>query len=83
MTSSRTRTAAVAASLMLLLALTACGDRLDPGPPVAQANVEINRQGMEGAKDSSDAIGVAHDTNDAGGKDGRLARLWRSDSPRS
>ena len=83
MTSSRTRTAAMAASLTLLLALAACGDRLDPGPPVAQANVEINRQGMAGAKDSSDAIGVAHNTNDAGHGDGHLSRFWRSASPRS
>lgn len=83
MTTSRTRTAAMAASLTLLLALAACGERLDPGPPAAQANVEINRQGMEGAKDAKDGIGVAHDTNDAARDDGRLSRFWRGASSRS
>jgi hypothetical protein len=83
MKTSRTRAAATAASLTLLLALAACGDRLDPGPPADQASVEINRQGMEGAKDSRDAIGVAHNTNDGERGEGRLARFWRSASPHS
>jgi hyperosmotically inducible periplasmic protein len=51
-----------------LLALAACGDRVENTemPQPAQANVEINRQGMEGAKDEKEAIGVAHDTNKMG-----------------
>ena len=53
------RTAAIASSLALLLALGACGDRVDEtAAPVNQASVEINRQGMEGAKDESAAVGV-------------------------
>lgn len=54
------RGAAVASSALLLLALAACGDRVEDTdqPPAGQASVEINRQGMEGAKDSSEAIGV-------------------------
>lgn len=83
MNTSRTRTAAMAASMTLLLALAACSERLDPGPPADQASVEINRQGMKGAKDSSEAIGVAHNTNDGQREDGRLSRFWRGASPRS
>ena len=49
-------TAATAVSLALLAALAACGERAKE--PSDQASVEINRQGMEGAKASSEAIGV-------------------------
>jgi len=54
------RTAAVAASLVFVAALAACGDRVENTemPQPAQASVEINRQGMEGAKDTRDAVGV-------------------------
>ena len=54
------RSAAIAASLVFVAALAACGDRVENTemPQPAQANVEINRQGMEGAKDSRDAVGV-------------------------
>jgi osmotically-inducible protein OsmY len=52
------RAAAIASSLAMLLALAACGDRVDESAPVNQASVEINRQGMEGAKDESAAVGV-------------------------
>ena len=55
------RTAITASSVALLLALGACGDRVENTemPLPAQANVEINRQGMEGAKDEKNAaVGV-------------------------
>ncbi|QJW83721.1 BON domain-containing protein [Ramlibacter terrae] len=56
--------ATAAASLAVLLALGACGDRIENTemPQPEQANVEINRQGMEGAKDEATAQGVANDT---------------------
>ena len=62
------RAAAVASSLALLLALAACGDRVEEPVPASQASVEINRQGMEGAKDESVAVGVEnkHDTSTMG-----------------
>jgi osmotically-inducible protein OsmY len=67
-----------ACSLAVLLALGACGDRVEntgvAQPP--QANVEINRQGMDGAKDEKAAIGV----QSAGGTDGRVARLGTGDT---
>lgn len=54
------RCAAVLGAAGVLLTLAACGDRVEntemPQPP--QASVEINRQGMEGAKDPRDAVGV-------------------------
>jgi hyperosmotically inducible periplasmic protein len=54
------RGAFAASSLAVLLALGACGDRVEntemPQPP--QANVEINRQGADGAKEEKAAIGV-------------------------
>jgi osmotically-inducible protein OsmY len=62
------RAAFTASSLAVLLALGACGDRVENTeiPQPAQANVEINRQGMEGAKDEKAAIGVEHDTSKMG-----------------
>jgi osmotically-inducible protein OsmY len=59
-TSHGRRGAAVVTSALLLLALAACGDRIEDSdtPQADQASVEINRQGMEGAKDASQAIGV-------------------------
>lgn len=53
-----------AASLAALLALGGCGDRVENTemPLPEQANVEINRQGMDGAKDESTAQGVSNDT---------------------
>lgn len=55
-----TRSVLAASSLAALLALAACGDRVENTemPQVAQPNVEVNRQGMEGAKDVNAAIGV-------------------------
>jgi hyperosmotically inducible periplasmic protein len=54
------RLALAAPALAVLLALGACGDRVEntdmPLPP--QANVEINRQGMEGAKEENPGVGV-------------------------
>jgi osmotically-inducible protein OsmY len=49
-----------ASALAVLLALGGCGDRIEnTDMPVAeQANVEINRQGMDGAKESEAAAGV-------------------------
>ena len=60
MKSTSARSAAVAASLVVLAALAACGDRVENTemPQPARANVEINRQGMEGAKDAHDGVGV-------------------------
>lgn len=59
--------AAVAASLAVLLALGACGDQVEGEQmPVAdQANVEINRQGMEGA-DAQASQGVENNTASMG-----------------
>lgn len=56
----RVRAVATAASLAVLAALAACGDRVENTemPQAPQANVEINRQGMEGAKDADAAVGV-------------------------
>jgi hyperosmotically inducible periplasmic protein len=53
-----------ASSLALLMALGACGDRVENTemPLPNQANVEINRQGMEGAKDDKQAVGTEHNT---------------------
>jgi len=50
--------------LAATLALAACGDRVENTemPQPAEANVEINRQGMDGAKDEKQAQGVANDT---------------------
>lgn len=55
--------ATAAASLAVLLALGACGDRIEDTemPLPEQANVEINRQGMDGAKASHEAAGVNSD----------------------
>lgn len=60
--------ATAAASLAVLLALGACGDRIEDTemPAPEQANVEINRQGMDGAKDAEAAQGVANDTTAMG-----------------
>jgi hyperosmotically inducible periplasmic protein len=58
------RTALAASALVALLALGACGDRVENTemPLPAQANVEINRQGMDGAKDEHQAQGVENNT---------------------
>ena len=57
------RMALGASSLAVLLAMGGCGDRIeDTDMPVPeQANVEINRQGMDGAKPSEAAAGVNSD----------------------
>jgi hyperosmotically inducible periplasmic protein len=75
MTSMCARRAGVAASLVVLAALAACGDRVENTemPQPAQANVEINRQGMEGAKDSRDAVGVQN--SGKGARDGYVGSL--------
>ena len=54
---------ALAGSLVALLALAACGDRVENTgmPQPERANVEINRQGMDGTKDSREAAGVQND----------------------
>ena len=65
MKSSCPRAAMAAFSLACLAALAACGGRVEnPEPP--QASVEINRQGMEGAKDANAAIGVENKGERAG-----------------
>ncbi len=58
------KSAATLSSLALLLALGACGDRVENTemPLAPQANVEINRQGMEGAKEAESANGVDNQT---------------------
>lgn len=62
------RSALTVSALAALLALGACGDRVEntemPLPP--QANVEINRQGMDGAKEEQAGVGVEHNTNRMG-----------------
>jgi len=62
------RAALAASSLAMLLALAACGDRVENTemPQAPQANVEINRQGEPGAQDARQAIGVDHNTNQMG-----------------
>ncbi|HET8746459.1 MAG TPA: hypothetical protein VFM98_12700 [Ramlibacter sp.] len=65
MKSGWTRAAAAASALLALLALGACGDRVENDEmPLAELHpsVEINRQGMKGAADASQAQGVEHDT---------------------
>ena len=56
------RTALGVSSLAVLLALGACGDRVENTemPQPEAANVEINRQGMDGAKEHS-AVKVEKD----------------------
>jgi hyperosmotically inducible protein len=63
--STMARSAATASSLAVLLALGACGDRVEntEATQAAQPNVEINRQGTDGAKEEKAAIGVGN--NDA------------------
>lgn len=79
MKSTCARSAAVAASIVFLAALAACGDRVENTemPQPAQANVEINRQGMEGAKDAHDGIGVQNkgDKIDRGERHGFVGSL--------
>lgn len=62
------KTAWTVSSLAALLVLGACGDRIENTemPLPAQANVEINRQGMDGAKEEKAAVGVEHNTNQMG-----------------
>jgi hyperosmotically inducible protein len=62
------RAATSASALLVLLALGACGDRVENTemPQAPQANVEINRQGMEGAKDEHQAQGVENNTASMG-----------------
>jgi hyperosmotically inducible protein len=54
------------AAIAMVMALAGCGDRIENTemPLPQQANVEINRQGMEGAKDSDAAVGVANNGPD-------------------
>ena len=57
------RTAMTASALAVLLALGACGDRIEDTemPLPDRPNVEINRQDMDGAKDAQAAAGVNND----------------------
>jgi hyperosmotically inducible protein len=57
------RTLLAASSLAVLLVLGGCGDRVENTemPQPEQANVEINRQGMEGAKEAGAAVAVEKD----------------------
>ena len=70
---ARKRAAAAAAFLPLLLALGACGDRVENTemPLAGQPSVEINRQGMEGAKKDGAGVGVVHQ-----GEERRSERRW-------
>jgi hyperosmotically inducible periplasmic protein len=65
MTSKVRKLALAAPALAVLVSLAACGDRVENTnkPMPDQASVEINRQGMEGAKDPKEAIGVDHRDN--------------------
>jgi hyperosmotically inducible periplasmic protein len=69
------RKAAGASALLVLLALGACGGRVENTdmPQPAQANVEINRQGMEGAKEEKQAQGVENNTATMGAAPERSA----------
>lgn len=59
MKAASARVALTVSSLAVLLALGACGDRVENNDmPPPQVNVEINRQGMDGAKDPKEAVGV-------------------------
>ena len=60
--STMARAALAASSLAVLLALGACGDRVENTEvqQTAQPSVEINRQGTDGAKDEKAAIGVGN-----------------------
>ena len=72
MKSNLNRAAATAASLVLLLALGACGAR-DEDTDVSQqqqASVEINRQGEEGAKEEGAGNGVQNQTAQMGAAPG-------------
>jgi hyperosmotically inducible periplasmic protein len=68
MKASLARTAITVSSLAVLLALGACGDRVENTemPQTAQPNVEINRQGTDGAKEAQAAVGVEHNTSTMG-----------------
>lgn len=67
MKSNLNKAAATAASLVLLLALGACGAREETDvSQQEQASVEINRQGEEGAKDASSGNGVENQTAQMG-----------------
>ncbi|HEX2543833.1 MAG TPA: BON domain-containing protein [Ramlibacter sp.] len=65
MNKQASRLAAGLCSLAAILSLAACGDRVENTemPLPQQANVEINRQGMDGAKEEKQAVGVEHNTN--------------------
>jgi hyperosmotically inducible protein len=60
--STMARAALSASSLAVLLALGACGERVENAemPQASQPNVEINRQGADGAKEEAAAIGVGN-----------------------
>lgn len=60
--STMARAALSASSLAVLLALGACGERVENTemPQASQPNVEINRQGADGAKEETAAIGVGN-----------------------
>jgi hypothetical protein len=76
----RWKRAAMASSVLAAtLALAACGDRVENTemPQPAQANVEINRQGMDGAKDEKQAQGVANNTATMGSAPEKAAPAGR------
>lgn len=61
------RATLTASSLAMLLALGACGERVDMTADGEHPSVEINRQGDEGAKrDTAEAAPVAPDTSTMG-----------------
>jgi osmotically-inducible protein OsmY len=65
---TRAKPAAPLLAAAVLLALAACGDRVE-NTGMAQSsppNVEIHRQGAEGAKDGKSGIGVEQDTRRMG-----------------
>jgi hyperosmotically inducible protein len=74
MTKQMARAALTASSLALLLALGACGDRVEMTAQEEHPSVEINRQGEEGAKGELAAAPVASNTATMGASsDGGLS----------
>ncbi|MBL0426327.1 BON domain-containing protein [Ramlibacter alkalitolerans] len=73
---------ATAAGMVMLLALAACGDRVENTemPQPEQASVEINRQGMEGAKEENQAQGVENNTSTMGAAAEQSARTEDADA---
>jgi osmotically-inducible protein OsmY len=62
---TRAKPAATLLAASVLLALAACGDRVENSEP-SQAKVEAGRQGTEGAKSEKSASSAGYDTRQMG-----------------